>query len=181
MAPGHRLLQSGPHERAKSRIGTAGAPTHPDRAGLVTSRSGILGGVDTRCSVKRPFNWGVVLLCDRATSAIPESLNADGVGRTPTCLALSVRHAQDVEGPSTGPDAELPPFDVLIEVGLGEPDERYAIEHGITVASGALTVGDADAHEEFPLRPGRYRLYVAREPDKNAERLRVWIAGVGAT
>jgi hypothetical protein len=88
---------------------------------------------------RRAFNWGVIV--GDADTEVPADLAHDGVGRGVNALALGVRHSSDVELDDFGPDDVVPSFEVDVEVIVGSPPHRGAIEHVIRVPSGSSASG----------------------------------------
>ena len=123
---------------------------------------------------RRAFNWGVIVVGD-ADSEVPADLAHDGVGRGVNALALGVRHSSDVELDDFGPDDVVPSFEVDVEVIVGSPPGRGAIEHVIRVPSGIICVGDAEAEEEINVRPGQFQLTIDVDDRAHPGAVRVWI------
>jgi hypothetical protein len=126
--------------------------------------SGYPADIDRR--LRRPFNWGVLIVGD-LNGDVPESL-AGGFGRTSDSLALAVRHAQDIGSDSA-------PFEVEVQIIAGPPTNPPDIEHVVSVPSGVLAVGDAESQAELRVPPGDYRRAVRGEPREQPERVVLWV------
>jgi hypothetical protein len=124
---------------------------------------------DSVLSIKRPSNWGVVLVMDADTSDIPRELGRSGAGRSRTCLAFQVRHAQDH-------DIGHNPFEVCIDVRLGRPDRTVELEHRIEVPSGTVTIGDAEGEERVDISGSSCLVSVELDDAQHAEHVVVWLA-----
>ena len=126
-----------------------------------------VSGGETILVIRRPFNWGGVLVMDSETDDIPTRFGRSGVVRSPTCFGFVVRHAQDV-------DVGQPPFEVSIDVRLGNPPTGVSLRHHINLPSGVVSIGDADTEESISLK-GSCIVSVARDHDDHAEHVTIWI------
>jgi hypothetical protein len=123
-------------------------------------------------SLSRPFNWGGIFVMDSTTADIPARFGPHGLVRSPTCLGVVVRHAQDVDTSAKGP------FEVKVEVRWGPPDGDLSIVHQIGVPSGAVTIGNAEAEEVIPVA-GSCIVSVALDDDSHAENVTIWLTPAG--
>ncbi|MGH9153441.1 MAG: hypothetical protein ACRD03_13810 [Acidimicrobiales bacterium] len=131
-------------------------------------------------ALRRPFNWGVVLVMDSDSADVPLRLDDSGVARSPTGMAFAVRHAQDVEAVGLAPDEPVPPFVVEVRVLPGPPDRATTVEHEIRVDSGAITVGDAEAEERLEVAPGEFLVSILLDDPAHAEHVTIWLTPEGA-
>lgn len=74
----------------------------------------------------QPFHWGLLLAYDQDEQfQTPDLDRAGNVAATPSCLAIPVRHAQDIDYPEdVAPDAVLPWTEVKVTVLVGLPLPR---------------------------------------------------------
>lgn len=89
----------------------------------------------------------------------------------PTCVAIPVRHEQDLEPD----DADAATVTIRCRPGpKDEHEDRARFETVIDVPSGRLSVGDADHDHEVTVEPGRWRIQVDIEPPTDATRVEIW-------
>jgi hypothetical protein len=103
---------------------------------------------------ERPFGWGLLLVGDGADQELPPLHPGVLVTATSRSIAVSVRHAQDVE-----PDSAVQVCHLRVEVRVGHPADRALSFDGvIEVPSGRISFGDADDVRELEVAPGRWRV-----------------------
>ena len=151
----------------------AGRDTRAASAGLPCDT----GGVHelSELSIRRPFNWGGLIVGDSAAE-IGTDLHAHaGVSAGRHHAFIPVRHAQDVEfGDDLADDEPIPPFevDVTCEIAaVAEP--RSEIELVLEVPSAQVSLGDAESELTFEVTPGRWLLQIHLEPLAHPERVRL--------
>jgi len=126
--------------------------------------------------VHRPFRWGVLWIAD-SKSTLPELKAGQLFASTASAVAVSVRHAQDVDFDEQSAEAATPVFAVTLLAyvghGAGGPVQ---FDGEIKVSSGRATIGDIDREDALELAAGRWRLQVAITPAINAERFEIWFS-----
>jgi hypothetical protein len=127
----------------------------------------------------QPFHWGLLLAYDQQGHFETPGLDRSGqVAATKTCLAVPVRHSQDVEFPEeAGPDDVLPwalvRVTVLVEEVLHVPQEFAG---RLRCPSGRLIVGDAEQHRVVDVPAGDLSVQVARDAGQHAEHVSIAIS-----
>ncbi len=102
---------------------------------------------------------------DKHRWELPEGLGGDEVLASPTCLAVPVRHAYDVQIPEDiGADDSIPQAQVEVVVIVGsavasEPEFVCVLE----CASGDLNIGDAEIERVIQVPAGPVRIEVVRD------------------
>lgn len=122
----------------------------------------------------QPFHWGLLLAYDQdADFQTPDLDRAGSVAATASCLAVPVRHAQDIDYPEdVAPDAVLPWSEVTVTVVVGEPLPSPAeFEARLRCPSGRLVVGDAEQERVVEVPPGEVLVQVVRDGGQHAERV----------
>ncbi len=130
---------------------------------------------DHLASIRRPFNWGVVLVSHHGSKEVPLDLDEGGFGTSATALAFAVRHAQDVDLHGIPENGLVPLAEVTVEVTAGPPVGPTARQHVLDIPSGTLSIGDADGEELIPIQRPRCRVSVALDEPQHAEHARVWV------
>lgn len=119
----------------------------------------------------RAFAWGIVIIGDADTQDIPSPDRDNAIVASDSTVVAKVRHAQDVLNPQ---DEE---FLVEVQCTAGEADRAdVSFDGDIDVASGRISVGDADHEDRLIVEPGRWRLQIAVEPIDHPERVQVWFS-----
>jgi hypothetical protein len=130
----------------------------------------VLDGSD-RLDIRRPFQWGILIIADPRASALPELVGGEAVVASDSAVIVGVRHAQDVD------DLDDTDFEVAVSCAPG-PVERgsaLAFDGVLTVQSGRLDVGDANHWDALLVSPGRWRIQIETDPAEHPERLTVWL------
>lgn len=124
--------------------------------------------------IRRPFNWGVLMLSDAGADDVPELGRGSTFATTPHALVVAVRHAQDVdfEALDLAPDDVVPPAEVTLRGGPGR-HEAEDFRCVLDLPSGELRVGDAEHEDTVSIPPGRYVLSVALDHTDHAEEVDV--------
>ncbi len=121
----------------------------------------------------QPFHWGLLIAHDNdADWAVPANVGKGCIAATPSCLAVPVRHSQDVKLYDDG-DEETPLPQAEVKVVLTtRPLEVPADYDGpLKCPSGRLQVGDADEYRLVQVPAGHHRVQVWLEPAGRAERV----------
>lgn len=129
-----------------------------------------------RWQVERPFWWGLLLISDRDTTAVPE-LGESMVSQSREGLAVTVLHAQDVDISGYADDDVVPPSQVRVEVNVGAraAEDDVSFSGVIDVPSGVLTVGDADEEDALHIGAGHWAVQVDCQPPEHPELVRIWL------
>ena len=129
----------------------------------------------------QPFDWGLLIAHDHdADWQVPHGVGTGGVAATTSCLAVPVRHAQDVRRLDDG-DTETPLPRAEVEVVLttrlleGLPD--YVGQ--LSCPTGRLQVGDAHEYRLVGVPPGELRAQVWLEPEEHATRVVIALQRAG--
>jgi hypothetical protein len=129
--------------------------------------------------IQRAFGWGVLMLSDRGTQLIPEASADSSISSTDEAVAVSVRHAQDVNIAFDDIDryARVPLAEVEVNLSIGPVTQAETdFDQTMSVPSGFLAVGDADHEDVVEVGPGRWRVQVACTPSEHADRVDVWLS-----
>ncbi|MCD9624070.1 hypothetical protein [Rhabdothermincola salaria] len=129
---------------------------------------------DLLLSIRRQFNWGIVVVGDRDDPDVPVELDEDGFATSGTTLAFAVRHAQDTDLDDIDADERVRLAEVAIDVIAGPPTGPTTFQHVVLVRSGSLSIGDADGVDSVPIESGHCRISVVLNPPERAENVRVW-------
>jgi hypothetical protein len=129
--------------------------------------------------LSRPFEWGIVLLCDdRATNDWPSLERGAAFAASRSALEIVVRHAQDTDADlsSLDPSDPVPPFNVLVRCWVGtDPSSHASIESILTMSSCRMVIGDAERWDAIDLAPGEWTVCVATAPADHAEEVSIWL------
>lgn len=130
----------------------------------------------------QPFDWGLLVVHDHDDDwEVPRGLGGGGVVATSSCLAVPVRHAQDLQVVDVDVDEEAPPTRAQVEVVLttrvrdGLPDHEGLLRS----PSGRLQVGDAHEHHLVQVPRGDLLVQVWLQPEEHAERVVLVLHHVG--
>ena len=128
----------------------------------------------------QPFRWGLLLAFDEQESFdLPPDLGDEAIASSPSCLAVPVLHAADVDVSDDWPDeAAPPPATVTGPVGVGEPLPTGVAEFDgrLSCPSGRLSIGDAENERTLDVPRGPLRVQVDREPAEYANHVTMRIA-----
>jgi hypothetical protein len=125
--------------------------------------------------LKRPFEWGLLLLLDREAPEGPQLTDAV-VSASPSALGVKVLHAQDVDLGGFEPGDVVPPAEVRVRIHVGDrPTSETLFSGSIDIPSGVLIVGDAEHEEALEVGPGRWSVQVDCSPADFAEDVQVWL------
>jgi hypothetical protein len=128
--------------------------------------------------VARPFEWGIVLVCDEQASDDWPSLERGAAFATSSsCLAIVVRHAQDTDADlgSLQPSDPVPPFNVSVRCWVNEtPPSDASIRVDLEVPSGRVVIGDAERWDTIDLVPGGWAVSVTTGPVDHPESVDIW-------
>ncbi len=125
----------------------------------------------------RAFNWGVLLITDSKELFEPPDIRG-GVAATSTCVAVPVRHAQDVDLAALDlrPDDVVSPAYVTVRCTVGRgTGGPFNFEGSIACPTGRLSIGDADDIASIDVPPGEVRIAVACTPARHAESVAIRI------
>lgn len=129
-------------------------------------------------TVKRSFQWGLVVIADRDnTESFPVTgIGESGVQCSGAGVAVRVRHREDQEL-GCGEYAEVT-LNLFVDKS---PSSQAGQGHELAVPSGVLVIGDADAMWEVGITPGRWSVHVALDDARGAEVVDIWLTpGAGA-
>jgi hypothetical protein len=128
--------------------------------------------------VERPFEWGIVVLCDeQSTDVLPALERGDAFTASKAGLVIVVRHAQDsdVDLATVGRSDPISPFMVSIRCWVNtEPPPEATIHAVLDVPSGRVVIGDAEGWDAIDLTPGRWAVRAATTPVDYPEAVKVW-------
>jgi hypothetical protein len=135
---------------------------------------------EPRLAFKRAFAWGILLVSDSQTKAIPELDHQAVVTASKEALAIVVHHAADVPYGDVPSDQIVPESEVAVRIYVQESAPRTpSFEAVMSVPSGTLTVGDADHEESLDIDPGRWHVRVVCTPWDHADEVDLWLLPVG--
>jgi len=121
----------------------------------------------------QPFRWGLLTAFDNENPwDLPDDVSAAVVTATSTCLAVQVRHSQDIEEPEDWPrDLGLPEAQVRVVVAFEEspPSVLVQFEGSLLCHSGRLAVGDAETERVLDVPQGLLRVQVSVFPAEFSE------------
>lgn len=121
----------------------------------------------TTC-IRRPFHWGIVVIADaQSGSQIPDVDPEKAVSSNEHGIVALIRHAQDVD--SFEGEFDWAEAQVLIRL-LTQPephstDRREVFRGRLMIASGRISVGDADGEVVHPAHKGWNELIVTVPSD----------------
>jgi hypothetical protein len=112
-------------------------------------------------AVTRPWHWGIVVVGDPSSTAVPDYLERHIVSAGDSALLIAVRHAQDTENT----DLEFAEAEVMLrgferpvaDLGIG----RSIFSGTISLPRGRLSVGDADGQVVLDLGAGVHDVLVS--------------------
>ena len=122
----------------------------------------------------QPFHWGLLIAHDSdADWEVPSDVGKAPVAATTTCLAIAVRHAQDVQVVDDGESEAVPPPQAEVQVVLTTRPLEVVPDYDGTLRcpSGRLQVGDADEYRLVQVPAGDLRAQVWLEPEERARRV----------
>ena len=123
---------------------------------------------------RRPFYWGVALIGDPEAIGVPDLGPEQSIGSSAAVVVVPVRHAQD-SGMADEDGDGVAPFEVSIRCSSEVAEvQDLQFDGTVSLPSGQLSFGDADAETIVPLPPGDYRLQITIVPVDHAERVHVW-------
>lgn len=132
-----------------------------------------------RLAFKRAFAWGILLVSDSQTKAIPELDHQSVVTASEEALAIVVHHAADVPFDDLPPDEIVPQAEVAVRIYVDRPEPSApSFEAAVSVPSGTLTVGDADHEESLDIGAGRWHVHVVCTPWDDADEVVLWLLPV---
>ncbi|GAB2674868.1 hypothetical protein [Thalassiella azotivora] len=95
--------------------------------------------------VSRPWHWGIVFV-SAPGAAPPEVVAGSLVAATTDALAITVRHAQDIDAEVFDGDWEWATARIQVRSVLSlEDDGTVAYTGELSLPAGRLTIGDADS------------------------------------
>lgn len=116
----------------------------------------------TTC-IRRPFHWGIVIIADAESgSQIPDVDPEKVVSSNEHGIVARIRHAQDIDSFEGEFDwAEAQVLVRLLTQAEPPPTDRREVFRGtLMIASGRISVGDADGEVVHPAHEGRNELIV---------------------
>ena len=123
----------------------------------------------------QPFHWGLLIVHDNeADWAVPANVGNGCVAATTSCLAVAVRHSQDVKfyDDDDGDDeAPLPQAEVDVVLTRRPLEILPDYDGPLECPTGRLQVGDADEYRVVQVPAGTHRVQVWLEPEVHAERV----------
>lgn len=133
-----------------------------------------------RLAFQRSFAWGILLVSDSQTTAVPELDHQAVVTASEEALAIVVHHAADMPFDDLQPDEIVPKAEVVVRVYVdGSAPSRPSYDAVLSVPSGTITVGDADREELVAIGPGRWHVRVVCTPWDHADEVDLWLRPVG--
>ncbi|TFF17417.1 hypothetical protein [Cellulosimicrobium funkei] len=128
----------------------------------------------------QPFRWGLLLAFDEQESFdLPPDLGDEAITSSPSCLAVPVLHAADIDVSDDWPeDVDPPSATVTVTVVVGEPLPTGVAEFDgqLSCPSGRLAIGTAENERTVDVPPGSLRVQVDREPAEYASHVTMRIA-----
>lgn len=121
----------------------------------------------TTC-IRRPFHWGIVIIADAESgSLIPDVDPEKAVSSNEHGIVALIRHAQDID--SFEGEFDWAEAQVLVRL-LTQPeppstDRREVFRGRLMIASGRISVGDADGEVVHPAHEGWNELIVTVASD----------------
>lgn len=138
--------------------------------------------LDDEVRWSQPFDWGLLVVHDHdADWEVPRGLSGGGVVATSSCLAIPVRHAQDLQVVDVDVDEEAPPTRAQVEVVLTTRSRDDVPDHvrPLRSPSGRLQVGDAHEHHVVQVPAGDLLVEVWLQPEEHAERVVIALHRLG--
>ncbi len=127
-------------------------------------------------TLTRPWHWGVVVLGD-APAEVPSAFDGRAVAVGRDVIALSVRHAQDIEADKFEGDWDWATATIHVRSLAQEEatEKRILCDTIIGTEGSVVSVGDADGMVVIPAPSARIRLIVsATEVDPTGLEM-VWV------
>lgn len=155
---------------SKPTLPATASLTRPFRAGEGNSETDYV--TSPGFQLRRPFNWGLLLLADQASTELPEGPRSRPpyVTATQSAAAIAVRHAQDVD------DLHAGPAEVTVNLYVDTAPERDPAYLGsIDIPSGVIEVGDAEETEALEIGAGHWTLQISAEPTEHPEKISIWL------
>jgi hypothetical protein len=121
----------------------------------------------TTC-IRRPFHWGIVIIADAESgSQIPDVDPGKAISSNEHGIVALIRHAQDID--SFEGEFDWAEAQVLVRL-LTRPeppsaDRREVFRGRLKIASGRISVGDADGEVVHPAHEGWNELIVTVASD----------------
>lgn len=135
---------------------------------------------DAEARLHRAFHWGLLTIADAPATELGDVDPDRAVTWAADHVHVLVRHADDVDPDvlaGLADDDEVP--EALVAVTVHRPGTvADDAEHDgvVDVASGRLTVGDADDEHVIALPPGRWRVQVQASPADQPQHVEVWLS-----
>ena len=113
-------------------------------------------------TVTRPWHWGIAVLGD-PLAEVPTVFDGRAVAVSRDVVALSVRHAQDIEADRFEGDWDWATATIHVRsLALEEPTERHVLcDTVIGTSREVVSLGDADGMVVIPAPSARTRLIVS--------------------
>ena len=129
----------------------------------------------------QPFQWGLLIAHDDGAEwAVPAGAGRGEVAASASCLAVPVRHAQDVRFYDDGDEeVPLPHAEVAVVLTTRPLDVLPDYDGPLQCPSGRLQVGDAAEYRLVQVAAGRHRVRVWLEPETRAERVVIALQSSG--
>jgi hypothetical protein len=127
-------------------------------------------------TLTRPWHWGIAVLGD-PRAEVPTDFDKSVVATARDVVALSVRHAQDIEGDRFGGDWDWATATIHLR-SLTEADrtERQVLcDLVIATPQETVSLGDADGMLSIPAPSLRTRLIVSADVVDLAGLEKVWV------
>ena len=121
----------------------------------------------------QPFHWGLLIAHDHdAEWEVPTKVGKGYVVGTTSCLAIPVRHSQDIAICDDGDsDAPVPQAEVDVVLTTRPLEEVPDYDGPLQCPTGRLQVGDADEYRLVQVPAGDLLVQVWLDPEEHAERV----------
>ena len=129
----------------------------------------------------QPFHWGLLIAHDDdADWEVPRGVGKGGVAGNTSCLAIPVRHSQDVKvDEDRDPEAPPPQAQVAVVLTTRPLEILPDYDRPFQCPTGRLQVGDADEYRLVQVPSGNLRVQVWLEPEEHAERVVIALQRAG--
>lgn len=128
---------------------------------------------DADVTLTRAFAWGVCIVGDADGEDVP-TLGSGVVAASASCVVVATCHASDVDLDGLADDDVVAPALVVVRIRVGVAGAGpFAFDGVLDLASGALSIGDAD--EQHVLRLGVCRCRVQVAANEAADAVDVWV------
>ena len=121
------------------------------------------------------FQWGLLIAHDDdAPWDVPGDVGKGGVAGNASCLAVPVRHAQDVRYvvvDDDDPGAPTPRVQVAVVLTTRPLELTPDYDGPFRCPSGRLQIGDAEEYRRVEVPPGDLRVQLWLSPEEHAERV----------